>query len=315
MRPQVSVIIPVYNVEKYVRRCLKSIENQTYRNLEIIVVNDGSTDDSERICREEESQDSRIHVISKINEGAGYARNTGMDNASGDYFLFVDSDDYLMNTCVERLIEVVEKEKCDIVKFKWQCGEEEEYCIIPKKKNYKIYDNHQAFRTREVDICVWGKLIKRDIMTDIRYPKESTHDDEFLTYRIIYAANKIAVLDEIYYYYYMSPGSIMRSVKNEMPTAFFRAYKERIEYFEQRNEKELADISCKEFAIRLMLMYLAYDNYQSRQYTKDQILKLFRRYYRGGKHTAHGIKEKISLLLFSIAPHMCSRLFKLAMKG
>ena len=111
----VSVIIPVYNTEAYVKRCLDSITSQTYKNLEIIVVDDGSLDQSGKICEECASQDRRIKLIHKVNEGSGYARNAGIDIANGEYILLADSDDYLIDNCIERLVNVAQQESADLV--------------------------------------------------------------------------------------------------------------------------------------------------------------------------------------------------------
>lgn len=252
--PLVTVIIPVYNVETYIRRCLNSISAQTYRNLEIIAVDDGSTDRSADICDQCAKIDTRIRVVRKPNEGAGYARNTGMDLANGDYYFFVDSDDYILDNCIERLLEVAIQENADIVKCAWVEGSENEYNRFPEKKKFSVYSNVSAFRTRKMNIAIHGKLYKREVIGKIRYPKVTTHDDEFFTYKLIYNAAKIVILDEAYYYYYMSPNSIMRGKKKKQPLQYIDAYKERIAYFENEKEEELVGISHKEYVILILLL-------------------------------------------------------------
>jgi len=296
--PLVSVIVPVYNAEKYIKRCIKSILCQTYQNMEIIVIDDSSNDKSREICEKMADMDTRIRFISKRKEGAGYARNLGMDMAHGEYLMFIDADDYLMKDCLSRMIEVALKEQAGIVKCKWRRGKEEEYKTISEKKRYKSYNHIEAFRTREVNIAVHGKLYHRKVIGNIRYPKVTTHDDEFIVYKFIYAANKIIVLDEVYYYYYMSSDSIMRQKREKMPLDFIEAYKERIAYFEERNEKELVGISHKELSIRIMLAYLSYRKYKYSALSKKDIENLFKTHYILGKRNARGFKEKVSLYIF-----------------
>lgn len=301
-KPLVTIIVPVYNAERYITRCLNSISNQTYDHLEIVVIDDGSIDSSRFLCEQAAVQDQRINFRSKKNEGAGYARNIGMDVANGEYILFVDSDDYLVSTCVERLVGVAQIENCDIVKCRWIEGTVENYDIQPEKRLYKKYNNVQAFRTREVGIAVCGKLLRRSVIGQIRYPRVSTHDDEFITYKLIYAANKIVVLDEIYYYYYTAPGSIMRRKRIQMPLDFVKAYEERELFFEERGEAELALITCKEHAIRLMLSYAEYNKYETKEFSKRELFNCFRQQYDKGKETATRYREEWSLRLFNMWP-------------
>ncbi|MBR3002612.1 MAG: glycosyltransferase [Clostridia bacterium] len=293
--PLVSIIIPVYNTEKYVERCIQSVEKQDYNNLEIIVVDDGSTDNSLTICKKIAQNDSRIKLIHKENQGAGFARNTGLDNASGKYVMFIDSDDYILQGCIKRIVEIAEKGNFDVVKFGTIKGKENIYTDIIKQKEIKIYNNYTAFETRDVNILICAKLFKLDIFKNIRYPKKSTHDDEFITYKIIYLSNSIAVVDENYYYYYMSDNSIMRKKRIQMPLEYMEAYEERKKYFIENNEQRLYEISAREFAIRLLVSYLKYDKFDKCALSRKELLNKYRKEYKIGKDTIVSIKEKISL--------------------
>ena len=117
MVSKVSIIVPVYNVEKYIRKCLNSIVNQTYKNIEIIIVNDETKDNSLEICEEFKQQDNRITIISKKNQGLGLARNTGIENATGDYVLFIDGDDYVEEKKKKKTVKLIENNDCDLVRF------------------------------------------------------------------------------------------------------------------------------------------------------------------------------------------------------
>lgn len=197
-----------------------------------------------------------------------------------------------------RMVSVALKEEADIVKCKWYQGNQDAYDIVPKQKSYKVYSNVEAFRTREVNIAIHGKLYHKRLLENQRYPKVTTHDDEYFVYKLIYAAKKIIVLDEIYYYYYMSPNSIMRKKRKRLPLEFVQAYEQRIRFFEDKKEVELANISCKEFAIRLMLVYMKYHQYEECELTQKEIAEYFKQYYKIGKKYAKGLKEKVSLYVF-----------------
>ena len=222
--------------------------------------------------------------------------------AHGDYIFFIDSDDYILDNCVERLLEVAVSEHADIVKCSWVEGSESDYNVRPEKTGFSVYSNVSAFRTREVNIAIHGKLYRKEVIDNYRYPKVTTHDDEFLTYKLIYNAPKIVVLNEAYYYYFKNPNSIMRGKRSKQPLQYIDAYQERIAFFEQKNEEELTGISHKEYAIRLMLSYLSYSKYK----TSDLSLKeLFEKYcdeYRVGFRYANTFWEKVSLMLFRRFP-------------
>lgn len=301
--PIVSVIVPIYNREKYVARCIKSICNQNYKELEIILVNDGSTDNSGRICKRFAAMDSRIIYIEKENEGSGFARNTGMDVAKGEYLFFVDSDDFIHERCIKELMTITKKKSADIVKCGYERGNKDYFRRTYSKKRIKEYTNIQAFRTREMNIAVWGKLYRQDIIKNIRYPKETLYDDEFFTYRCIYAAQCIIIFEQQLYYNFMSPVSIMRKERSELPVDIItKAYKERISFFYKVSEQELIGISHKELAIRLMLLYIQANNYENGLEMRESILKAYKKHYRIGRKYAFGWKEKLSLNIFYCSP-------------
>lgn len=304
----VSIIIPVYNVEPYIKRCLDSISKQTYKNLEIIAVDDGSDDLSADICDECAVKDPRITVIRKENEGAGYARNAGMNIAHGDYTFFVDSDDYILDNCIERLVEVAENERADIVKCSWIEGSKSDYSVYPKKSQFSVYSNISAFRTRKMNIAIPGKLYRKEVIGKYRYPKVTTHDDEFFTYKLIYNAPKIVILDEPYYYYFTNLNSIMRGKKKKQPLQYMEAYQERIEFFKQKKEEELVGISHKEYAIRLMLSYIMYSKYETSDLSLKELFEKYCEEYKTGIFYAKAMKEKVSLMFFRRFP----KIFKFA---
>lgn len=212
--PLISVIIPVYNASQYLNECVESIVQQTYNNLEIILVDDGSKDDSSQICDEWKKKDSRIHVIHKKNGGGAQARNVGIEHANGKLIAFVDSDDFIHERMYEVLYDIMKENAADIVecgyvtnKREWESG------VITQNNMLGVYDRQQAMAQNIEDKIlrqlVWNKLYTRDVVSDIRFVEGKFIDDEFWTYRVIGNAKKTVVSDMALYYYRQQEDSAM----------------------------------------------------------------------------------------------------------
>lgn len=246
---KISVIIPVYNVELYIERCLESIINQTYKNLEIILVNDGSTDKSGTICDEYALKDSRIRVIHQKNGGLSSARNRGLDIATGEYIGFVDSDDWISTDMYQTLLTIALKYEVDIV----ECGVQQVYCY----KDFFYEDNieineDKIFLSNNIDALneelKWGKftaiacnkLYKSNLFSTHRYPIGKIHEDEYLTYKLLYSAVKLASIKDIKLYYYLQErqGAIT-SKFTEKNLDIYDAYKEKLIFFYSNNLQEV----------------------------------------------------------------------------
>lgn len=212
--PLISVIVPVYKVEAYLDRCVESIVNQTYRNLEIILVDDGSPDNCPAMCDEWAKKDSRIKVIHKPNGGLSDARNAGMAIASGEYIGFVDSDDWLAPEMYERLANALEQDGSDIaacgVEMVWE--DETPSCMLTKSGNC-VLNREEAMRAIIEESWlkqpVWYKLYKADQVRDILFPVGKYHEDVFWSYQAIGRAEKVSVIDYVGYFYWQRSGSIM----------------------------------------------------------------------------------------------------------
>lgn len=207
MQPLISVIIPIYNVEPYLRRCLDSVLHQTYPNLEIILVDDGSPDNCPSICDEYANNDTRIVVIHKKNGGLSDARNAGLDICKGDYITFVDSDDSISHDYAECLLNVALKNDADIA-----IGRISNSKSIETNKT-TIFSPEEALlgefeSNPSAFITSWGKLFTKDLWTTIRFPPNKVHEDVFTTYLIFHKAKKIAFLDTILYNFFIREGSI-----------------------------------------------------------------------------------------------------------
>lgn len=219
MNDLISVIIPAYKVEKYIDTCMHSVLNQTYKNLEIILVDDGSPDNCPKIIDEYAKKDKRIKVIHKENGGISSARNAGMDIAQGKYITFLDSDDSISLDMYETLYNLIKKydtdiAMCQLIKVTM---DEKGNIIIPKEIDEeiveKVYEPVDVLKSTLIDdnvgnyVCT--KLIKREMINNIRFPNGKVYEDAATTYKFIDAVNKIAYINKkMYYYLYGREGSI-----------------------------------------------------------------------------------------------------------
>lgn len=209
--------MPVYNAEEYLKRSVDSVLNQTYKNLEIILVNDGSTDSSSLICDEYAQKDGRVRVVHKANEGAAKARNTGLDYAKGEYISFVDSDDLINKEMLEKLYNGATENDCDIsVCGYWKCFENEEinYEKASEKTVDRIFSSNEAFEIFGWNDCVasnsvWSKLIKAELFDGVRFPELRTAEDLCVSFKLFHKANRVYATDEKMYYYICRQGSLM----------------------------------------------------------------------------------------------------------
>ena len=212
---KISIIVPVYKVEPYLKRCIESIINQTYTELEIILVNDGSPDNCGDICDEYAKIDKRIRVIHKKNGGLSDARNAGLDIASGQYIGFVDSDDYIAKDMYEFLVKLMEKYDADI-SICGTCYVENETIISKQELSCEMKLNSETaikimLEESNFNTSAWDKLYKRDLFDGIRYPKGKLFEDLFTTYKLLEKADSIVYASEPKYYYVRTEGSIMNS--------------------------------------------------------------------------------------------------------
>ena len=218
MKMLVSVIVPVYNVEAYLEKCLRSIMNQSYENLEIIVVNDGTEDNSEEIILRLANVDSRIKYIKKVNGGLSSARNMGIDIASGRYISFVDSDDWVHQDFIKKLVEAIEKNEADIS----ICNMQYVYSDGRKKNRTPYIDKNETvsnitalkdlFNGRKFKFHAQNKMYKSELFVDgsVRFPLGKIYEDVFTTYKLVYRASKISYINSYTYYYLQNrPGSIL----------------------------------------------------------------------------------------------------------
>ena len=239
--PKVSVIIPVYNVEKYLSRCLQSVCGQTLQDIEIICINDGSTDNSAQILAEFAVRDTRLKVITQENRGLSEARNRGLDEAEGEYIAFVDSDDFVAPDFVQRLVDAAEKTNSEIVNCDFLKVTDE---TVLKQQNIdvQIFDNplrQLLKKSNYLKFNVWNKLYKRAFIGNFRFTKGLYFEDWIFNTCLFAKAQKLAYVKARLYGYQTDNFSIMRSPFNEKKLADYVHGIELVYDFYQQNYPEL----------------------------------------------------------------------------
>lgn len=260
-KPLVSVVVPIYNVEEYVDRCVHSILSQTYTNLEILLIDDGSTDNSGRICDSFAAVDPRIRVIHQENAGLSGARNSGIEAAHGEYIVFIDSDDFVSMQFIRALVETACETDSDIVQCyvrSFMHGEDTSDLAftgtgLPKNVNIVCLTGREMCMslldgTYEACGVVWNKLYKMSMLEKLRFPVNKIHEDDFLVYRLYWNAARAAIYEaELYFYQYKRPDSIMNKKYSVKRLDGIQARKEQYEFFEKAGDQELSEKAKAEY--------------------------------------------------------------------
>ncbi|MFR1103963.1 MAG: glycosyltransferase [Acutalibacteraceae bacterium] len=211
-QPVVSIVVPVYNVEKYLERCVRSVLSQTFRDIEVILVDDGSTDHSGKICDQFADEDSRVRVIHKLNGGLSDARNVGAEIIEGRWVVFIDSDDFIEREMISTLYALAIKEKAQIA----VCGVRDCYegsSVTPYPKIEQIVCGgsealRMALEGDKIPISICDKLISRELISGRSFPKGKVYEDAFYTPKLLLAAEKVVVTTQPMYNYWHRAGSI-----------------------------------------------------------------------------------------------------------
>lgn len=230
--PKVSVIVPIYNVEKYLEKCINSLLSQTLEDIQIILVNDGSKDNSGNIAKEyEKNNKNRVIYVEKENGGLSDARNYGLKYATGDFIAFLDSDDYIEKNAYEEMYNKAIEENADYVEcdFIWEFPNK---IRVDKQYPYKNKKEMLSF----VRVVAWNKLIKRQLITDnnLEFPKGLRYEDVEFTYKLIPFINKFAYVDKPFIHYVQREGSIA-NVQNERTAEIFTVLDNVIEFYKKNN--------------------------------------------------------------------------------
>ena len=274
---KISIIIPVYNVEKYLSKCLDSVINQIYKNLEIILIDDGSPDNCGKICDEYAKKDSRIKVIHKENGGVSSARNIGLDIATGDYIGFIDSDDYIELDMFECLVNSIIKYNLDICECNFIIEEKNNISYV-KCKYENILENRDViknFLSDNIRPETCNKLYKKELFDNIRFDTNIIlGEDAFINYQIMKRASKIYNINQYKYHYVKREGSAMNSSITKKSLGNIDTIETMIE--NEKNDIELYNICIYRYLrtcftkLNLMVLNNSYENFN---YVREKVLK------------------------------------------
>lgn len=306
MEDLITIIVPVYNVEKYIKKCIDSILHQTYKNLEIILVDDESPDNCGTICDEYTQKDYRVRVIHKKNGGLSDARNIGLKIANGKYIGFIDSDDYIKRNMIQDLYNLLKEKNADISICAYELLNEDEKPKANKSGKIYSFDSIEAIRellmSKLITSHCWNKLYKKELWENIEFPIGRKFEDIAVMHLIFEKAKRIVYKDEIGYYYIKRNNSIMKNV-NESLVNDLRAMSIARENYIKKNviqNNKYAEISevkrikmCYDYIILGKLEKL----YNSTEYIKDykKLKKYMRKYKFKAINTQISFRKKVEL--------------------
>lgn len=309
MTPKISIIIPVYNVEKYLARCLDSIASQTWTDYECVLVDDGSMDRSGEICDAYTNRDARFTVIHKENEGLSVARNTAMRIVRGEFLCFVDSDDYIFPDYLKRMLTIQQQENVDMV----MCSYASNTGINRSNEPTIVIETGREFTKKvlrdEVGSQLWQYLYKRSLWEGIFSPPDRQAQDMMILYRITIKANRIAVTDEVLYFYFASRNdSTSNAVKKKAKGAFDRsfAFCGRYDFSMEQQDLSSALISLKNM-ITFYNNAIYIKNPDDRSFDKDiTFLRCFLKHNMSVLCFKNqlGIKKRVQAVLLAYVPNL-----------
>jgi glycosyltransferase involved in cell wall biosynthesis len=301
---KISIIIPVYNAEKYLDRCISSAAAQSYSEKEILLIDDGSTDQSPRICDRWAEEHKEIRVIHQKNGGVSSARNRGIRESRGDLLVMVDSDDYIAADMLSRMMKIMKETDADLVLCGLAKGKEESYAfavpetasaevIGPEEALHRIYENRENMLRYVVP---WAKLYKKELFQGLQYPVSRIFEDIYLTHQVLYRCRRIAVTDQVLTYYYQHGGSIMNRPFHAGKLDYLDALEERILFFREKKMEDLAGAALDEYLHALIWEYS-----RTRDILKDRgasrnIKERFRKWYRKGYASSRYPDETVAFL-------------------
>lgn len=280
----ISIIVPVYNVEKYLEKCVDSIINQTYKNLEIILVDDGATDSSGKLCDELAKIDNRIKVYHKENGGLSDARNYGVEKSTGEYIGFVDSDDYIDAEMYEKLYEAIKKENVDVVECNLKIIYPDRVELFTEQKYYNVYTKQEYLEEYLKIEKIFGsacvRLIKSDIAKKLKFPVGKLYEDTYYAYDLIEKVDRYVIMNNPYYNYLMRENSITNTKFNPRIFDLIEIVEKfrKTTYENYPGLKEAADCRKMYAYFSVLNSILLEENYRDNEYYSE-ILSYFKRNY------------------------------------
>ena len=305
---KISVIVPVYNVEKYIAKCLDSILAQTYENIEILCVNDGATDNSGKILDEYAARDSRVKVFHKENGGVSSARNLALENATGDYIAFVDSDDYIAPDMYESLLSALKENDADIAECSIAYAEEDGNIKYGDSKKYALDDQKamlEAFFLKKIAVVIWNKLFKSKVLEGLTFDANyKIGEDSLFLYNALKNARSIVGIEKVGYYYLQRTTSVMHNVVDEKKLKLF----EIVDFWldESRGDKVLYDAAVKRDCV--LSVFVLDSAIKNRKENAGVVEMLRRRVLRHRKTILNSknfsLKFKMGVILLWICPSL-----------
>lgn len=320
MTETISIIVPVYKVEKYLEKCIDSIVKQSYRALDIILVDDGSPDHCGEICDAWAKKDKRIRVIHKQNGGLSDARNAGIEVAIGDFFMFVDSDDYIANNMVERLYCALKENNTDMSICGFEIIHENDNNVKDENKFFLLENEVITGEEALIRICqkgavryivAWNKLYNRILFEKKRFPVGKIHEDEFLAHHILGTCKKISTISDICYFYVQRSDSIMSTLGSKSDLDSIDAYLDRSIYFYNNKMTTYASTLFYDSLMRFSGIYKSCMNDDS---IKEQAC-ITKNSYLTNIYLAHdcSVKQKVQLYMFCRVPKLFNLLLNVKM--
>ena len=305
----VSIIVPIYNVEKYLDRCISSILNQSYRNLEIILVDDGSTDGSREICDTYARKDNRVKVIHQENQGVATARNAGLDGCRGDFISFVDSDDYIHPDFIKYLYTKLIETDSDICMCNYITTDEWDYSNkIDWNKKVDVYNAHQLLDLFYSDmhcniIMLWNKIVKRECISDIRFDDGYINEDEGTSFKFIYKARRIVFCEEVLYYYFSREKSITGAPYDTKRLDILKAFENRMRFYKEHGEQSFFNRECMFYLSEILTNY--YKVHKLLENNREILQELKKKYdntYKVADKSEWGFSRKLMYKVFKMFP-------------
>lgn len=319
----ISIIVPVYNVEEYLRKCVESILSQSYHLFELILVDDGSTDGSGVLCDELGRLDSRIRVIHKDNGGLSDARNRGIEVATGKYIMFVDSDDYVLPQMCECLLNAVKKYKCqlaicDFLKvYSDNVDEEKDEIDINKVSCTKMKKedayNPFFYKERYVQFEVaWNKLYDRELFDGVRFPIGKIHEDTATTYLLLYKAKGIVYIDTKLYCYRQRNNSIMGARITKKSLDGLDALQQKLIFYSEKKEARLYTLAFLYYKFLILDYMRKWEQYKiGNKHDFDKYICFFQEQFKSNRSLLEVSKiKKIIHMLFASYPNFYFYLYK-----
>lgn len=312
----ISIVVPIYNVEQYLPKCVDTLVNQTYKNIEIILVNDGSKDNSGKLCDELAETDPRISVIHKKNGGLSSARNAGMKVAKGKYIGFVDSDDWLDLKMYETLLDLLISNDADIAYADYfKASDDNAKIDFTGSPEVKCFNKDEGLDNFYNDISAqtivaWNKLYKRELFDDIEYPNGKIHEDEGTTYKVFFKAKKTVYTNLPLYYYRYNPESITNSKFSKKNLDILDVYEEKLQFVKDNNLNRIYSKTLKWYLFKLTYCYFGCCNNlnECKEYIpsiKSKINSVFKEYKNSNEKQLHWI---ILFSIFQVSPKLYNSL-------